>query len=236
MHDDDDDTVLRPARGARPDRVRPGVEDVDDTVLRPGRRPRPAEAEWPQVDVDDTVLRPCRVRPAGGGRSGPAGGDGDRGADPGLPAVAGVAERVPSIRIAERVLRLDRVVIVGRRPAPPRVLRGPSPELVTVPSPRQQVSASHLAVSASGTAVVVEDLGSTNGTVIRPLGAPPIRMPSGGSMVVLTGTVVEIGDGNSIEILSPHLRVHPQAGTPGPVDPWPPLPTTPSRPDTRERS
>jgi hypothetical protein len=66
--------------------------------------------------------------------------------------------------------------------------------------------------------VVVEDLRSTNGTTVRPPGSPPFRMASGSSVVVLTGTVVEVGDGNAIEILSPYLRVAPdRAGAPPPV-------------------
>ncbi|WFR66314.1 FHA domain-containing protein [Curtobacterium flaccumfaciens] len=131
---------------------------------------------------------------------------------------------MPSIRVGDRVLRLDRPVIVGRRPALPRIVRGPTPELVTLPSPSGQVSSSHLLVRAEGEAVVVEDLRSTNGTVVRPAGVAPFRMAAGGSNVVLTGTVVEIGDGNVIEVLSPHLRVAPSSGD------LPPLPTWPSHP------
>ncbi|MDM7890376.1 FHA domain-containing protein [Curtobacterium caseinilyticum] len=122
--------------------------------------------------------------------------------------------------MAGRVVRLDHPVVVGRRPALPRVVRGPEPELLTVPSPGGQVSSSHLLVHAEGEAAVVDDLRSTNGTVVRPPGAAPFRMAAGASIVVLTGTLVEIGDDNVIEVLSPHLRA-------GPDDGLPPFPSVP---------
>ncbi|WP_439691736.1 hypothetical protein ACRQ4B_12450 [Curtobacterium sp. SP.BCo] len=195
-----DDTVIRAAQTV------PGAHDgsaTEDTVIRPVAPP------FPDGDpLDDTVVRPS-TRPADTDLlvGGPTG------AEPRLPAAPPEpTTRVPSIRIGDRVLRLDRPVIVGRRPALPRVLRGPTPELVTVPSRSGQVSSSHVLVHAEGEAAVVDDLRSTNGTVVRPAGAAPFRMPAGASNVVLTGTVVEIGDGNVIEVLSPHLRVAPPSG------------------------
>ncbi|OIH93491.1 FHA domain-containing protein [Curtobacterium sp. MCBA15_001] len=250
MHEDDDrtdraaatdDTVLR-ARSRRsagqagvdpqPD---PGVEldldaDLDDTVVR-AAVPRNADP------FGDTVVRlgvaaptPTAHRPAAVPEQPP-------GLPSGLPPVPQQPrERVPSIRIGDRVLRLDRPVVIGRRPALPRIVRGPEPQLLTVPSPLGQVSSSHLLVHAEGEAAVVDDLRSTNGTVVRPAGAPPYRMPAGASIVALTGTVVEIGDGVAIEVLSPHLRVAPPAdGFPSPLaPPTTQLTGTPRTP--RERS
>ncbi|MBE7161987.1 MAG: FHA domain-containing protein, partial [Williamsia herbipolensis] len=174
-------------------------------------------------DVDgDTVLRPPAAVSSPGATADRVASIRDR--DRGLQAVQQAPARVPSIRIAGTVHRLDRPVIVGRRPALPRVVRGTPPELVTVPSRRSEVSSSHLMVRAEGDAVVVEDLGSTNGTVVRPPGAAPTRMPSGASIVVLTGTVVEIGDGNTIEILSPYLRLQPPQHGADRTVPWPSAP------------
>jgi hypothetical protein len=149
-----------------------------------------------------------------------------------LPGADTVAEPVvprppaPSVRIGDRVLRLDRPVLVGRRPTLPRVVHGPVPELVTVASPAGLVSSSHLLLHSAGSSAVVDDLHSTNGTTIRPPGAPPHRMPAGASIVVLTGTVVDIGDGNTIEVLSPFVRSVP----PGGRDPSGPTPVLPSAP------
>lgn len=226
----DDDTVVRarpgtgPTGSVAPD-VRPTgsgpaadpseVLDEDPygaTVIRPARGVQsvtgPAE--------DDTVLR---VRPDGAGpaaaseRASPA-------ATPPRSDDGSVRRRTPSVRIGGRVVRLDRPLVVGRRPAAPRVVLDDGPVLVPVPSPSGQVSSSHVLLHAAGEAAVVEDLRSTNGTVVRPPGGAPFRMAAGASIVVLTGTLVEIGDGNVIEVLSPHLRVGPDDGLP----PFPPAP------------
>lgn len=221
MHDDDD-TVVRPrTRGPR------SSPDTDDTVLRspagPGSDP-----------LGDTVVRAPGQQPSGRHASDrPAAGVVD--ATPALPSVPEPPRtRVPSIRVGERSYRLDRPLVIGRRPALPRVVRGPEPVLVTVPSPHRQVSSSHLLVHAEGEAAVVDDLRSTNGTVVRPAGAPPYRMPAGASIVALTGTVVEIGDGIAIEVLSPHLRVGPPTDGSPPAPAPTPLTGTPRTP--RERS
>ena len=251
LDDDIDDTVIRPLRAPRSgDGRRARAADVDPEVGRPGT----------DLDGDDGPLGDTVVRPRADTPGAPIVGDGDDPDDtvrvrrstpatagrhaaeaprlPAPPAPPAVPQRrVPSIRIGGRVVRLDHPVVIGRRPSLPRILRGPAPELVTVPSPRGQVSSSHLLVHAEGEAAVVDDLRSTNGTVIRPAGAPPFRMPSGASNVVLTGTVVEIGDGNVIEVLSPHLRVSPTTGDPDPAPAWPSLPPLPGTPPTpRERS
>jgi hypothetical protein len=95
---------------------------------------------------------------------------------------------------------LDVPVLIGRRPAPLRVASGAQPRLVAVSSPDQQVSSTHLQIEQVGDAVVVTDLRSTNGTVVSPLGGQSSRLRPGQSMVVLPGAIVEIGDGNIIEI------------------------------------
>ena len=237
------DTVIRGAGpvlpGAGPDSdpdSAPGADDgvLGDTVIRrPVGAPAEAPAAVDDVDSEDTVVR-VPARPGAG--AGPF-----VGAAPGLPAVPSVpaapAARVPSIRIGDRTFRLDHPVVIGRRPSLPRVTRDPQPELVTVRSAYGQVSSSHVRMHAEGEAVVVQDLRSTNGTVVRPAGAPAYRMASGASIVALTGTVVEIGDGNAIEVLSPYLRVAPTAEGLPPVPPWPSDQTAHGTPrPTRERS
>lgn len=236
-----DDTVIRRAGpvvpGAGPDSDSdPGSDDgvLGDTVIRPaaGATDQPPAAV-DDVDPEDTVVR-VPARPG-------AGASPFVGAAPGLPAVPAVpaapTARVPSIRIGDRTFRLDHPVVIGRRPSLPRVTRGPQPELVTVRSAYGQVSSSHVRMHAEGEAVVVQDLRSTNGTVVRPAGAPAYRMASGASIVALTGTVVEIGDGNAIEVLSPYLRVAPTAEGLPPVPPWPSDQTAHGTPrPTRERS
>ena len=262
LYDDDiEDTVIRRPRRPLGDRT---ADAVDDTVIRgagpvvPGAGP----ASDPVPASDDGVLGDTVIPPAPGATGQPpaavddvdpedtvvrvparpgAGASPFVGAAPGLPAVPAVpaapTARVPSIRIGDRTFRLDHPVVIGRRPSLPRVTRGPQPELVTVRSAYGQVSSSHVRMHAEGEAVVVQDLRSTNGTVVRPAGAPAYRMASGASIVALTGTVVEIGDGNAIEVLSPYLRVAPTAEGLPPVPPWPSDQTAHGTPrPTRERS
>ncbi|WP_058749858.1 FHA domain-containing protein [Curtobacterium oceanosedimentum] len=196
---------------AEPD-DRPDGDPYGDTVIRPVRGVRPGAGPA----ADDTVLRGRPGRPVPEATPGGA----PVGAAARVADERPVHRRTPSVRIGGRIVRLDRPLVVGRRPAAPRVVVDDGPVLVPVPSPSGQVSSSHLLVHAEGEAAVVEDLRSTNGTVVRPPGAAPFRMAAGASIVVLTGTLVEIGDGNVIEVLSPHLRVGPDDGLP----PFPPAP------------
>ncbi len=100
---------------------------------------------------------------------------------------------------------LDVPCIVGRNPRAPRVVRGRSPRLVRVASASNEVSATHLEVLQLGATVVVTDLDSTNGSIVRVPGRAPRMLRQGESVAVTPGTVVDIGDGNLLEILPlPH--------------------------------
>lgn len=96
---------------------------------------------------------------------------------------------------------LDVPAFIGRRPSSPRIASGRIPRLVKVPSPSREVSGTHLEVRQHGTSVVVTDLRSTNGTIVRMPGSAPLKLRQGESLVVLPGTVVDIGDENILEIL-----------------------------------
>jgi hypothetical protein len=170
----------------------------DDTVIRRRRVSDPSSH-----DETDTILVPRHgeSRSFAPVATVPSGSDGSG------------SERVLAVRIGATDVPLSAPVIVGRHPMPQRVESGHAPHLIQVRSPSGQVSASHVRIWAEGGAVVIEDLHSTNGTAVREPGRAPRRMPSGATIVVLTGTVVDIGDGNVIEILSPRLRIAP--GTPG---------------------
>jgi hypothetical protein len=114
----------------------------------------------------------------------------------GVPFPAGTGlpdpERIP----------LDVPLIVGRRPRPPRIVRGPDPRLVTVPSPLGEISGTHVALRQESGAIVVTDLDSTNGTVVLAPGVERLALRPGESLVVVPGTRVDIGDGVVLEILS----------------------------------
>ncbi len=105
---------------------------------------------------------------------------------------------------SELVIVLDRPAYIGRKPSAPRIPTGFPPRLVAVNSPRSEVSGSHIELRQLGSTVVVTDLNSTNGSVVVFPGQDGRALRRGESMVVTPGTLVDIGDGNVVEILPLH--------------------------------
>ena len=111
-----------------------------------------------------------------------------------LPTVGGGRIRVST----GQVVALDRTVVIGRRPRAPRASGASLPHLIAVESPQQDISRSHLEVRPEGDTVVVIDLHTTNGsTLLRP-GADPVRLHPGEQTLVLTGDVIDLGDGVTV--------------------------------------
>jgi len=96
---------------------------------------------------------------------------------------------------------LDAPALIGRKPVSPRIAIGGVPRLVRVPSPGREVSSTHVELRQQGASVIVTDLRSTNGTVVSVPGSTAQKLRQGESLVVSAGTVVDIGDGNTVEIL-----------------------------------
>ena len=119
-------------------------------------------------------------------------------------------------RIGRTVVWLDAVSYVGRRPSSPRIVYGQMPRLVRVPSPGHEVSSTHIEVRQLGLSVVVTDMRSTNGSVVVDPGGSTRKLRQGESVVVSPGTLVDIGDGNVMEILPLEARA---AGDPLPHAP-----------------
>jgi hypothetical protein len=84
---------------------------------------------------------------------------------------------------------LDRATVLGRDP---RVQVGPQRNVIRVPSPHGEVSGTHLAVALDGWSVIVEDLGSTNGTTVVTDGVTRELTP-GEPVVIEPGAVVTLG-------------------------------------------
>lgn len=113
-----------------------------------------------------------------------------------LPVVPGSAGRITVS--TGQVVELDRTVIIGRRPRSTRASGDSMPHLVAVESPQQDISRNHLEVRPEAGSVVVIDLHTTNGsTLLRP-GADPVRLHPGEQTLVLSGDVVDLGDGVTI--------------------------------------
>ncbi|MFD3444018.1 FHA domain-containing protein [Microbacteriaceae bacterium 4G12] len=198
-HDDGDpfdgDTVL----GARARRAQPGPaadDAVDGDTIIPvrGGDPLAARATSASADEhDDTILTAGRRSPGRPEAAAPVRDDGGE-------APARTPLYAFRVGVGE-AYALERPAYLGRRPSAPRIVTGPSPRLVPVGSPRQEVSSTHLEIRQEGTAVVVTDLRSTNGTIISAPGADRLTLRQGQSVVVAPGTRIDIGDGNVVEIL-----------------------------------
>jgi hypothetical protein len=174
-----------------PDHVEDPTPLDDETVAR-----APVVVVPPAgPDLDDTVLTAGRPAPAAPVRH-PAP------ATP-VPAEAPAPRAMPRVRMPDGgVVEIEGgTVYVGRNPALPRVPASGIPQLVAVPSPRREVSSTHLAITAVGGAVVVRDMLSTNGTVVKAPGVPARTLLRGESSVVTAGTHLDLGDGNVIEVL-----------------------------------
>ncbi len=92
---------------------------------------------------------------------------------------------------------IDRVVIIGRRPQASRVT-GDLHRLVAVPSPQQDISRNHVELRPEGSSVVAVDLHTTNGSMLRRGASDPVRLHPGEPAVVVTGDIIDLGDGVTV--------------------------------------
>lgn len=166
-------------------------DDFEDTVLVPQRTSLPDSSR----DLDDTVLtsgatRPPRVSHTAPPPAGPV-------VVPGTRARFGVR-----IGLAGDVIPLDVPCYIGRKPRAPRIVPGIAPRLVTVDSPRKEVSGTHVEAREVGSAVVVTDLKSTNGTIVLVPGSQPRTLRQGESLVVSPGTLIDLGDDIVVQVLA----------------------------------
>jgi hypothetical protein len=92
-----------------------------------------------------------------------------------------------------RTVPVAGTILVGRSPKPPANPSG-TVELVEVPSPRHDVSRTHLEVRVEGWQVLVVDRGSTNGTVITIPGRQPQRLRAGEPFPLPVGGSVSLAD------------------------------------------
>ncbi|TXN28526.1 FHA domain-containing protein [Lacisediminihabitans profunda] len=200
MDAEDDNTVIRPRAIPEVDAAIPD----DDTIIRervPFADLAPIFEEVARraglASAPFALVEPNRASPAA---SVPV----VERARPQLPPVDDSSRTAPVYRFRvnnHEPIALDAPAILGRKPSAPRVTRGPLARLVRVPSPLREVSSTHLELRQHGSSVIVTDLGSTNGTIITVPGFSAQKLLQGESVVVSAGTVVDIGDGNLVEIL-----------------------------------
>ncbi|WP_369370946.1 FHA domain-containing protein [Promicromonospora sp. Populi] len=97
-----------------------------------------------------------------------------------------------------QVVELDRPVIVGRRPRTNNASADQTPRLVTVASPDQDISRSHVEITLEEWHVLVADLATTNGTTLLRPGQQPRRLHPNEKVIVVEGDVVDLGDGATL--------------------------------------
>jgi len=120
----------------------------------------------------------------------------ERGKPPATPASPRFVVELPSGAIEP----LDQSIIVGRAPSASRVSGAAVPRLVTITTQNQDISRSHVQIAVEGDSVVVTDLHSMNGTLVTVPGRSPVRLREGEPTTVLTGTIVDLGDGATLSV------------------------------------
>ncbi|HET8961232.1 FHA domain-containing protein [Nocardioides sp.] len=173
---------------------------------RRGARPAPAGPESAEPDTAETpVADRDGLTRAGGGLPDPLAAPGIPGQAPAPDVVARAVARL--VFSSGETVEVDRPVLVGRAPQPQRHQASEEPRLVTVPSPQQEISSTHLEVRAGSGAdhgsAVVTDLGSTNGTVLVQPGLAPEDLPAGVAVQLLPGAIIDLGDGVTIQVTNP---------------------------------
>jgi len=98
-------------------------------------------------------------------------------------------------------VELDGALVVGRDPSA-TAAGVPSAAVVAVADPGMSVSKTHLIITDDARGLVVDDLHSTNGTVVVPTGGSPVPVEPGRAVAVAPGCVIEFGD-RRIEVLGP---------------------------------
>jgi hypothetical protein len=209
---------------AVPEPVAPPLPD--EPSAKPAPDPGPAE---PDVHPDPEAPAPSAAQPGPAEQprrdasDDPANHDGDTSTDlplppydgrpppgiPGQPLAPPVTAR-PVARLVlstGEVVEVDRAILVGRAPEARRFASTEQPRLVTVPSPQQEISSTHLEVRPGSGAdhgmAVVTDLGSTNGTVLVQPGLPPEDLRAGMAVSLIPGAILDLGDGVTIQTANP---------------------------------
>ncbi|MCW2791337.1 MAG: Forkhead-associated protein [Nocardioides sp.] len=128
---------------------------------------------------------------------------------PGQPQAPSITSR-PVARLSfssGEIIEVDRAVLVGRAPEARRFTSTEQPRLVTVPSPNQEISSTHLEIrpgsGADHGSAVVTDMGSTNGTVLVQPGLPAEDLQPGIAVQLIPGAIIDLGDGVTIQVTNP---------------------------------
>lgn len=187
-----------------PGLARVSVVEFGTPALVGGPEPEPTpeptpSGETPLVDDDWTDRDGQTV-------AGPAHADFERPPVPGQEMAPDVvAQPVASLVFSTGdVVSVDRTVLVGRAPEARRFASHDQPYVVTVASPHQEISSTHLEIrpgaGADHGSAIATDLGSTNGTVLAQPGLEPEDLTPGIAVSLVPGAVLDLGDGVTIQV------------------------------------
>ncbi|WP_173924321.1 FHA domain-containing protein [Agromyces sp. Marseille-P2726] len=126
------------------------------------------------------------------------------GASPSIGLAASPAALAPrsSLRMPDGSLEpIGHEIVLGRAPSVSQVSGGRLPRLVTVGGDDPDISRNHLRITLEGDTVVVTDLHSRNGTHVVAPGRAPVKLRAGEPTPVLTGTVVDLGGGCTLQVV-----------------------------------
>ena len=184
-----------------------GSSPADDSTIAAPRPSTASGAAWAAtVARGDAPLAPATDAGARGDHDGATISVAEARALRGLPAVfepvADVPPRQPArgrVRLSSgQVVELERPVVIGRRPRSTRASGAELPTLIAVESPEGDISRSHVEIRAEGEHVLVTDLATTNGTVLRRVGQDPVRLHPHEPTMVVTGDSLDLGDGVTV--------------------------------------
>jgi hypothetical protein len=108
-----------------------------------------------------------------------------------------------SLRMPDGALEaIGHDVVLGRAPSVSQVSGGRLPRLITIGAGDPDISRSHVRIAVEGDTVVITDLHSRNGTHVVPPGKPPVKLRAGEPTPVLAGTVVDLGGGWTVQVVT----------------------------------
>ena len=207
----------RPPRARARGRSQPEPEPTPEPIPEPGAAPVPPAAPMqfgaPEDDPTPTGETPVVEDewPDRDGQTqvGPPHADFERPPIPGQEIAPDVVSQpVASLVFSTGdVVAVDRTVLVGRAPEAGRFASHDQPHVVTVPSPHQEISSTHLEIrpgaGADHGSAIATDLGSTNGTVLAQPGLDAEDLKPGIAVSLIPGAVLDLGDGVTIQVTNP---------------------------------
>ena len=97
-------------------------------------------------------------------------------------------------------IELNRPLLVGRNPVADDITSVAEVPLrpLTVASPNQLVSRNHILIDLDAWSVLAQDLGNCNGTVLNRQNEAPVRLSSATPVLLRSGDVLDLGDGQTL--------------------------------------